>query len=201
MMMIKIGIVDDQTIIRQGLKSITESAEIQVVGEAWCVNSTFELVKINNPDILLLDSHLPDIDIFVLKDLLIQQFSNLKIIALIGQMNIERVCRLVQANFHGIMTKESSFSYMHAIKAVHEGHYYCQPDLAHRVIGFHRKDLLVRLSNREYQVLDGYLRRERTYDIAHRLRINPKTVLNIKLRCLHKLQTSLDRLREIWLDK
>ena len=62
-MTIRVGVVDDQALVRAGFRALLESdAEIEVVGEAANGTEAVELARVQKPDVLLMDVRMPEMD-------------------------------------------------------------------------------------------------------------------------------------------
>ena len=81
--MIRTLIVDDQNIIREGLKVLLENtAEIEIVGYAEDGESAIQKVESAQPDIVLLDINLPGINGLTVAELISNKFPQVKVIML-----------------------------------------------------------------------------------------------------------------------
>ncbi len=80
--MIQILLVDDQHLIRQGLKSMLESnAEIQVIGEAENGQRALKEIPTLQPDIVLMDVRMPVMDGVATTKAIAQQYPDVKVLA------------------------------------------------------------------------------------------------------------------------
>ncbi len=58
--MTSVVVVDDQTLVRQGIRSLLEVAEIEVIGEADDGRVALDVISSTDPDVVLLDLRMPD---------------------------------------------------------------------------------------------------------------------------------------------
>ena len=78
--MIKVLIVDDQAIIRQGLKSLLDTKpDIQVVGDAENGQIAIEQVELLQPNIVLMDIRMPKMDGVTATQLICQRFTDVSV--------------------------------------------------------------------------------------------------------------------------
>ena len=120
---IKVMIVDDHTLFRQGLRKVLESfEEIQVIGEASDGKEAIVKVDELHPDIVLMDIKMPRMDGFESTRLIRQRYPELIIIALTMYEDADYVLKMVNAGANGYMHKDASADKLvDAIKQVHEG--------------------------------------------------------------------------------
>jgi len=191
--MIKVLIVDDHTIVREGLRQILEdTSDIVVTGEASSAQEVLNRVKNNNFDIVLLDISLPGrsgLDV-------LKQLKSIKpgLPVLILSMHPEEqyAIRSLRAKASGYLTKESaSDELIKAIRKVSQGRKYITSSLAER-LAFELEDSSScsshdKLSDREYQVMCMIASGKRVKDIADALSLSVKTISTYRTRILKKM--------------
>ena len=195
---VTVGIVDDHTIFRTGLRTELEEG-VEVVGEAGSVELAIQMIEDLGPDVVLLDVHMPDgggVEV-------IRQIAAIRPGQLFLALSVsdapEDVVQIVRAGARGYVTKSiSGPDLIDAIKRVNEGDAVFSPQLAGFVLDAFsgRTDPettdaeLDLLTPREQEVLQliarGYLYKE----IARRLGISVKTVEAHASSVLRKLQLS-----------
>jgi len=196
--MIRILLVDDHTIFRTGLRAELEDG-LEVLGEAGSVEAAIQMIEDTDPDVVLLDVHMPDgggVEV-------IRQVAAIrpgqKFLALSVSDAPEDVVQIVRAGARGYVTKSiSGEDLIDAVVRVNEGDAVFSPQLAGFVLDAFsgRTDPattdaeLDLLTPREQEVLQliarGYLYKE----IARRLGISVKTVEAHASSVLRKLQLS-----------
>jgi DNA-binding NarL/FixJ family response regulator len=120
---IKVLIVDDHTLFRQGLRKVLECYEdIQVIGEASGGKETVARVGELQPDVVLMDIRMPGMDGFESTRLIRESYPELVIIALTMYEGADYVLKMVNAGATGYMHKDiSADKLVDAIKHVHQG--------------------------------------------------------------------------------
>ncbi len=191
--MIKVLIVDDHTIVREGLRRILEdTSDIVVTGEASSAQEVVNKVKNNNFDIVLLDISLPGRSgLDVLKQL---KSINPDLPVLILSMHSEEqyAIRSLRAKASGYLTKESaSDELIKAIRKVAQGRKYITSSLAEK-LAFELEDRNScssheKLSDREYQVMCMIASGKRIKEIADALSLSVKTISTYRTRILKKM--------------
>ena len=79
--MVRLLLVDDQEIIRQGIKSLLESqSDFEVIGEAANGKQAISQVEALHPDMILMDVRMPIMDCIAATKVIIQQYPQIKIL-------------------------------------------------------------------------------------------------------------------------
>ena len=95
---IRVAIVDDWCIVRAGLGSFLRAThDLHLVGEASDGEETLQLCSLVQPDVILLDLEMPDIDSITLIDAIHQQWPLIKILALASDKDDKLVEKVLQA--------------------------------------------------------------------------------------------------------
>ena len=128
-MSIKILLTDDHAMIRQGLHSLLESQpDLTVVGEAEDGRKTIELVQKLQPDIVIMDVSMPNLNGIEATHQISRTSPETKIIALSIHSNRRFVCDMLRAGAYGYILKESLFDeLLLAIQTVVAGNRYLSP--------------------------------------------------------------------------
>lgn len=183
-MTIKVLVVDDHDIARQGIKAVLDDDDsIEVVGEAanglQAVEKSLEL----NPDVILMDVKMPGANgIEAAKSILACQ-PHIKILALSAFDGDEEVFGSIEAGICGYVLKDIRPSQLgRAIQTVYEGKSQLDPGIAHKVIsniaskGQDPEPKDITLTKRENDVLQLLAEGLKNRDIGERLWISEKTV-------------------------
>lgn len=184
-MAVKIVIVDDHAMVREGFKQLLSlDASFEVVGEASDGYECLNLVNKTNPDVILLDINMPNLDGLQTLRIMRQQNMNNKVIMLTIHNDVDYVIKAMSYQCNGYVVKDSDFDTLkNAILAVNEGEIFVEPKLAVSLNSSLAKrdtkqDVISELTKRELDVLillsSGMLNKE----IAYKLNISERTVKN-----------------------
>ena len=194
---IKVLIVDDHTLVRDGIRALlTLALDIEVVGEAANGKEAVEKAKELLPDVILMDLAMPIMGGLEATRRIRREFAGIKVLALTQYDDSEYVIPAIEAGARGFITKMSAFSELaSAIQAVHSGNSYLSPSAAAALVEECQqkttadgdKDGYQQLTDREREVLklvvEGYTARQ----IADMLVVSPKTVEWYKSSLMNKL--------------
>lgn len=193
---IKTLIVDDHSIVREGLKRILdESDDINVTAEAGNSEDAIRLIQNNQFDIIILDISMPGKSgLELLRDI---KSINPNQHVLILSMHSENIYakRTLLAGASGYMTKESaSEDLVDAIYKIQSGGKYISPALAEILVNAIGHDANVspheQLSNREYQVFEMIAIGKKVFEIGTELNLSSKTVSTYRTRIMEKMKLS-----------
>lgn len=122
--MIRILVVDDQNIIREGIKVLLESAaKIEIVAIANDGESALKKIASEQPDIVLLDISLPGIDGLTVAQEINSKFPEVKVIMLSSHEDKSYVAKATESGARGYLLKSVSAEELEwAIKLVHQGY-------------------------------------------------------------------------------
>ncbi|MDW7979343.1 MAG: response regulator transcription factor, partial [Verrucomicrobiales bacterium] len=106
---IRLLLADDHPVVRKGIEAcLCRYKHLEVVGEAACGGEALRKAKELNPDILLLDIGLPDMDGVAVTEQLKREVPNTKVIVLTMRRNVETLQRLVHAGIRGYLLKDAT---------------------------------------------------------------------------------------------
>jgi DNA-binding NarL/FixJ family response regulator len=193
----RVVLVDDHRLFRAGVRSEL-GPTIEVVGEAGSVEEAAPLIKEADPDVVLLDVHLPDGGGEAVIAAVAQERPAVKFLALSVSDAADDVIGVIRAGARGYVTKTISGEELtDAIHRVAAGDAVFSPRLAGFVLdAFHdgetpqRDEELDHLTAREREVLQLIARGYRYKEIAARLHLSVKTVESHVSAVLRKLQLS-----------
>lgn len=120
---IRLLLVDDHRLVRQGIRSLLEmEADLVVAGEAETGQKALELARELNPDLVLLDIQMPDIEGSAICRRLLAQNPHLPIVMLTVRSDHEDVLRCIRAGARGYLLKDADVAELvRTIRAVHAG--------------------------------------------------------------------------------
>jgi two-component system invasion response regulator UvrY len=192
--MIKILVVDDHAVVREGLKRIiAENQGMAVTGEAADGYEAMRLVKTEPCDVVLLDITMPNKNgLDVLKELHAES-PRLPVLVLSMHGEDQYAIRVLRAGAAGYLTKDSApAKLVQAIRKVVRGGKYVSPTLAERLVFDLGTDTDKApheiLSDREYQVLCMISSGKTVTQIAEELALSVKTISTYRVRILEKLK-------------
>jgi two-component system invasion response regulator UvrY len=190
---IRILIVDDHAIVREGLKQILSDDENLVVqGEAETAAEAIRLTRDKDFDLVLLDISLPDRNGLELLEVLKKAHPKLSVLMLSMYRETQYAVRAIKSGASGYLNKQSAPDQLvSAIKQVVTGRKYITPSVAEALaleisVG---KDTLPHesLSNREFQTLCLLASGKPVSAIADKLSLSVKTVSMYRTRLLEKM--------------
>lgn len=196
---IRLLLVDDQMIIRQGLRSLLETKpDLEVVGEAENGQQALTQVEILNPDIVLMDVRMPVMDGVAATRLICQQFSTTKVLVLTTFDDDDYVSRAMRFGAKGYLLKDThSEDLAQAIRLIYKGYTQMGPGLLEKAIAAavpsvppaptHLPPELAKLTAREREVLCLIAAGASNREIAQSLYISERTVKNHVTRILSQL--------------
>jgi DNA-binding NarL/FixJ family response regulator len=195
-MSVRVVIVDDHRLFRAGVRSELGPA-VEIVGEAGSVEAAVPLIKETDPDVVLLDVHLPDGGGQGVIAAVAPERPGVHFLALSVSDAPEDVIAVIRAGARGYVTKSISGEELtEAVRRVADGDAVFSPRLAGFVLDAFRSDELSpdaeldQLTPREREVLQLIARGYRYKEIAARLHLSVKTVESHVSAVLRKLQLS-----------
>ncbi|MCB8982322.1 MAG: response regulator transcription factor [Ardenticatenaceae bacterium] len=194
---IKILIADDHAILRKTLSGyLSQEPKIQIVGETGSTSELMDMMRLSQPDILLLDVSMPGPGAFDTVSELNEQHPDVKIVILTATKNADQMLNLLRAGVNGYVLKEDNpRDLLQAIEAVANGEEWfssrISPVLASAVRRqgqFQREQ--VHLTEREMDVLRLMVTGMGNDDIGEELFIATNTVKNHIRSIFQKLEVS-----------
>lgn len=201
--MIRLLLVDDQIIIRQGLKSLLESKpDLKVVGEAENGQQALNLIESLQgtslqPDVVLLDVRMPVMDGVATTQQICQRFGETQVLILTTFDDDEYVSQAMRFGAKGYLLKDTPLEALAlAIRAVYQGYTHLGPGLFEKAL-VHQDAAnsvqsgippeLADLSPREREVLRLIASGANNREIAQALYISERTVKNHVTSILNRL--------------
>jgi DNA-binding NarL/FixJ family response regulator len=193
----RILIVEDHTILREGLKALlTTNPDIEIAGEAGDGREAIWLVEKLDPDMVMMDLSMPRMDGMQAIREIKRRWPKMKILALTAHKTEEYVLTTLKAGADGYLLKDSTYEeMMTAVKSVLGGKRYLSPGISEGVIeGYLEGKQPVKvqgawdnLTSREREVLKLIAEGYRNKEIADLLVISPKTVEKHRANLMIKL--------------
>jgi DNA-binding NarL/FixJ family response regulator len=194
---LKIELVDDHEVVRQGLQALLESQEdIHVVGQASTVAEAIRRVGYDSPDVVVLDVRLPDGSGIEACREIRARWPDVKVLMLTSFADDEALFASIMAGASGYVLKQIKGSdLVDSVRRVGRGESLLDPEMTERVFRRIRGEepddpLLARLSKQERKILDLIAEGLTNRQIAERMFLAEKTVKNYVSNVLAKLDMS-----------
>ncbi len=191
--MIKVLMVDDHIMVREGIKRIIDDTkDIDIVAEAASGEEALKTLNNIGVDIVLLDISMPGKNgIQTLKEIK-KHNPTMKVLMLSMHAEEQYAMRAIKAGASGYLTKDSaSDKLVTAIRKIEQGRKHISPEVAELLVTdiYHNeeKDLHSLLSDREFEILKCIIKGDSLKKIASNLSISDKTVSTYRSRLLKKL--------------
>ena len=193
---IKIILVDDHQMFRDGVKSVlSEEKNIDIIGEVGNGNDLYELLKTEQPDLIITDISMPDISGLEIAKYIAENYPGIKILILSMHSNIEFISKALSIGANGYLPKDTSMNeLLEAINTIYNGENYFNKEISDTIL----KSIIKKskqevnpkieaLTKREKEIIklvvDGFSNKE----IAEKLFISIRTVDSHKTNIMQKL--------------
>jgi DNA-binding NarL/FixJ family response regulator len=192
---IRVFIVDDQALIRDGLRSLLMALpDIAVIGDA--ANGAEAIAQLQRldtlPDIMLLDIRMPVMDGIATTQQIRSQFPEIRVLILTTFDDDTDVVQAMRAGAHGYLLKDTpSKDLAIAIRSIHQGYSYLGPGLMEKAMAFPvaqpTRQNFPELTPREQEILQVLGTGANNREIAAQLFISERTVKNHVTNILSRL--------------
>ena len=208
---IRVLLVEDETLVREALRILLEQEEsITLVGQAENAEAALHMARLYQPDLILLDLHLPDKSGVVLISELRQQDPSVRILVVTGSLVEHEVASIFRAGAAGYLLKTQTITdLITAIEQICQGQAALHPIAAHSVSRglsrWPRRKATTPLSRGEQHVLHLVAQGFANKEIATRLALAETTVhvhltsVLRKLRLKNRTQAALYALQHNWI--
>ena len=201
-MSLRVMLVDDHRMLREGLKRALEAEGFMIVGEANDGHEALKMALERKPDVILMDVSMPDIDGIEATRNIMQADARQRIVMLTMHMDRDVIDRAIKAGAIGYLTKDCSVSEVaDAIRMAANGDMALSPKLAELMLTEARKlehgdERLI--TRREEEVLQLIADGLSTPEVASKLYISQKTVKN-HLASIYEKLNARDRTQAVLL--
>jgi len=191
--MIRTLVVDDHTLVRDGLcRVLNAEDDIVVVGQTGSGREAVRLCQELKPDVVVLDYSLPDLDGLAVTTEVIAQGNGTRVLILTMYANEEYATRVIRAGASGFIVKAASTEEMlAAVRKVANQGVYVTPGVLERIVERmgpgQQETPESTLSDREMQVLLKLARGATTREVSAALGLSMSTVETYRGRILDKL--------------
>ena len=193
---IRVMIVDDHAVVRQGLRSFLElQDDIEVVGEAADGAEAVAVAKETLPDVILMDLVMPGMDGVAATRAISTAVPSARVLVLTSFSEDEKVFASIKAGAHGYLMKDVlPPELVKAIRTVHRGEAQLHPEIARKLMNEFSSPAPVQpkhdLTERELEVLRLIAQGKSNKEIAEELVLSEKTVKTHVSNILQKLHLS-----------
>ena len=207
MIPIKLMLVDDHSIVRDGIRLLLEQADgLEIIDEANDGEETLDKLKTNQanastlPDLILMDISLPGMSGIQTTQIVSRLYKQVRVLMLSMHNNEDYILRSVEAGAQGYILKDSSSDEMiKAIKAVASGEKYYSSPVASIILSGYMQQLKKtgksgrterqsKLSTKEKEILQFLVDGMSSREIAERLELSVRTVDNHRANMMRRLQ-------------
>ncbi|MBX3135764.1 response regulator transcription factor [Candidatus Obscuribacterales bacterium] len=195
-MKIKVLIVDDQTLVRQGLATLLALEEdLEIVGQAGDGEEAISQVGFLQPDVVLMDMRMPKKTGVEATQEICKRYPSVKVLVLTTYDEDDLIVGALKAGACGYLLKDSpSEKLAIAIRAVKEGYTQLSPAVTPKVVSLmhgseksKKADLLKSFSEREVEIIELIAKGLSNKEIAETLYITQGTVKNYVTKILGQL--------------
>ena len=194
---IKVLVVDDHTIVRDGICALLALAgDIEVVGEAANGSEALKMVKELEPNVVLMDIAMPIMGGLEATRRIHKEFPKTRVLVLTQYDDKEYVFPVIEAGATGFISKAAASSELAmGIRSVYQGDSYLSPSVAKLLVedyqlgvgGRVSRDPYEQLTDREREVLKLVAEGYTTQEISDMLVVSPKTVEGHRTSLMAKL--------------
>lgn len=197
---IKIILVDDHQIVRDGIKALLNDAEdIDVISEAASYNELREKLKLQDPDIIVMDISLPEISGLEITKMLSETYPHLKVLILSMYTSEDFIFNAIKSGAKGYLPKNTTRKeIIDAIHAVYNNNEYYSESISKIILKSYVQKAKTsdniperkedKLSGREIEILKYYAGGMTNQQIADKLYISIRTVESHKNHIMQKLE-------------
>ena len=195
-MTIRILVVDDHEIVRKGIcELLDKQADLHVVGEAENGRVAVQLAGELQPNVVVMDISMPDMNGMVATKQILHDMPNIRILALSMHPGQTTVAGMFQAGASGYLLKTCALEELvKAVRVVAEGKVFISPEIGDVVLQDYvarivenQDELSSILSSREYEVLQLVAEGKASKEIAVTLNVTDKTIESHRSNIMKKL--------------
>ncbi|MEA1874033.1 MAG: response regulator transcription factor [Bacteroidota bacterium] len=199
--MIKVLLVDDHKIVRDGITALLKSEKtIKLVGECTDGSEVMGFLASNKVDVILMDIMMPNINGIEAGKMVMEKYTDMRILTLSMNNDFDYIQEMLEISAAGYILKNTGGAELiKAIKTVAEGKPYFSPEVTDIVMNKHmnkqktkkttrkNSELLEQLTNREVEILKLIAQELTNIEIGEQLFISHRTVDTHRRNLLQKL--------------
>ena len=193
---INVVLADDHTLVRAGIRALLEKLPgVKVTGEAGDGREVLNLVKAQQPDVVLMDIAMPGLNGLEAAARMARDFPDVRVIILSMHNNEEYVLRSIKSGASGYLLKKAATAELEtALHRVVDGEIYLSREISlqlHRQFPLQgiadRKGPLEKLTGRQREILQLIAEGQNTKKIGAILHVSPKTVEYHRMKLMNCL--------------
>ncbi|MEI6194323.1 MAG: response regulator transcription factor [Verrucomicrobiota bacterium] len=193
---VRVILADDHVLVRAGIRALLEKLPgVAVVGEAGDGREVLELVKVHQPDVVLMDISMPGLNGLEAAARMAKEFTKVRIIILSMHDNEEYYWRALKAGASGyLLKKAASAELATALQRVVHGDIYLSHEISTRLLKkfpvdgiADRKSPLEQLTGRQREILQLIAEGQNTKQIGELLKVSPKTIEYHRMKLMDSL--------------
>ena len=193
---VRVLLIDDHTIVRQGLRRLLEEKGVEVVGEEEDGRKGIETARELEPDVVVMDISMPRLGGIEATRRIKKELPDTKVIILTIHLDENYIFKALDAGANAYLVKDTASEDLHeAIATVMRGDSYFSPKIPQKVLKAYKKmvrsgkkvDEFSRLTNREREILQLIAEGFTSKQIGEMLFISDKTVENHRANIMGKL--------------
>ncbi|MDP2917494.1 MAG: response regulator transcription factor [Dehalococcoidia bacterium] len=196
-MKIRVLLADDHALVREGIRSLLQlNEDIEVVGEAGDGNEAINKARELKPDVVVMDISMPSVSGVDATRQILKENPAIRVVVLSRHDNLMYARSLLDAGALAYVPKKAASTELaSAIRAAYRGEVFLHPSIARGVVNDYMRLVqseqktgpLEQLSEREREILRLVAEGYSSHQIADRLFLTVKTVLNYRNNIRHKL--------------
>lgn len=190
---IKIILVDDHQMFRDGVKAVlSDEEDIDIVGEVGNGKDLYKLLESITPDLIITDISMPDISGIEVAKYLSDNYTDIKILILSMHSNEEFITKALNVGANGYLPKDTAMSeLLEAIHTIYKGENYFNKEISDTILKSLRNKTnesnAKSLTNREKEIIELVVDGLTNKEIADKLFISIRTVDSHKNNIMQKL--------------
>jgi len=190
---VKLFIADDHQMFIDGLKALLKDTHwIEIIGEANNGKEVIEKIEEIQPDVLLLDVGMPELNGIDTTKIIHEKYPAIKIIALTMYDDQYRVSKMMKAGVQGYLLKNTTkHELLEAIDTVQLGEQYIHENLKRFTLTNHKTEeqpLISKLTKREIEIIQLILKSATNKEIADKLFLSELTINTHRKNAMRKLE-------------
>jgi DNA-binding NarL/FixJ family response regulator len=192
---IRVLLADDHALVRAGFRALLQSLpDMEVVAEAGDGREALRLIKLHQPDVVLMDIGMPGLNGLEAAARIAEEAPQIRVIILSMHATEEYVLRALRAGAAGYLLKDAGTAELDlAVRAVMRGETYLSPAVSKHVIAEYvqrvsrEPNSLEQLTLRHREILQLIAEGQTTKEIAQTLDLSVKTVETYRTQLMDRL--------------